>query len=193
MTYFADGTIFKKRTVEPSGNPAVYKNEVYIYKRASAFPRAYIVHKAIFQPNVKAAFDILKKLQTHLRDFAVINAQPVNDIAERLLAIPPEIKSSATVKRYGTNDVAVEADLKAPGFLILADAYHPDWKVLVGGKEDKIYLANNLMRAVYLPEGKHEVRFTFEPVWFKTGLILGLLCLSAVIAMLLPFRAGKRP
>ncbi len=176
-----------------SGNPPVYKNEVTIYERSSAFPRAYIVHKAVFQPDAKAAFGILKKFQLHLREFAVINAPPINDIAGRLAALAPEIKSSAAVKRYEANDVVVEADLKAPGFLILADSYHPDWKVFVDGKEDKIYPANNLMRAVYLSAGKHEVRFAFQPMWFTAGLILGFLSLCAVIAMMLPFRTEEKP
>lgn len=175
-----------------AGNPPIYKNEVFIYERPSAFPRAYVVHKAIFQPDTQAAFGILTKFQQHLREFAVINAPPINDVAEKLTAIAPEIRSSAEIKHYEANEVVVEADLNAPGFLILADAYHTDWKVTVDGKREKLYAANNLMRAVYLTAGKHEVKFTFQPIWFMIGLGLGLFSLGAVLTMMLRPRAGKR-
>jgi len=70
--------------------------------------------------------------------------------------------------------------------LFLSDAYYPGWQAFANGEETKIYRANYAFGAVYLPKGKHQVRFVYTPTGFKLGLavtIAGLILTLAVLAV----------
>ena len=47
-------------------------------------------------------------------------------------------------------------------------------KVYVDGERDKIYQADYLFRAVFLEKGNHIIRFTYDPLSFKIGLLISL-------------------
>jgi hypothetical protein len=71
--------------------------------------------------------------------------------------------------------VVVEAELAEPGLVVLADAFHPDWSVVVssdGGPPRllPILRTNRIHRGVSLPEGRHVLEFryrsrTFARTW----------------------------
>ena len=73
--------------------------------------------------------------------------------------------------------------MKNPGFLVLSDTYHPDWKAYVDGKKEEIFITDHLIRSVFLKKGVHTVKFKFQPVSFYIGSIISLL--SALIFLFL--------
>ncbi len=85
------------------------------------------------------------------------------------------------IKEHSLNKVLIEADLYAPGLLVLSDACYPGWKAFVDGKETRIYRTNYVMRGVFLPKGRHSVEFKYEPFSFKVG---GLLSLTTFVLIL---------
>ena len=70
------------------------------------------------------------------------------------------------------------------GVLILGDNYYPGWKVYVDGKQRKILKANFFLRGVFLNKGGHKVRFVYDPMSFKVGLVISLLTLSGIFALI---------
>lgn len=56
------------------------------------------------------------------------------------------------------------------GLLFFSDTFYPGWKAYVDGVEKKIYQANYAFRAVEIPEGLHEVKFSYKPESFFLGL-----------------------
>ncbi len=82
--------------------------------------------------------------------------------------------SKAKVVDYQANSVKIEARMDEEGFLVLSDTYYPGWRVWVDGREEKIYCADYLLRAVHLSSGLHRVKFVFDPLSFKLGLWMAL-------------------
>ncbi len=166
----------------------VYQHEVDIYTRPNAFPRVFVVHKVTFEADGQKAFRILKLLHAHLREGIVVNERPDQKILGLLQETPLVDDSSARIIRYTPNDVVIEADLKSPGFLVFSDAFHPDWRVRVNGKPGHVYLTDNLIRSVFLLNGKHRVEFTFCPLSFYLGRWVSLVSLIMVGILLFPRR-----
>lgn len=91
------------------------------------------------------------------------------------------------ILRYGPQEVIVEASLHKPRFLVMSDSYYPGWKVSVDGEPDKLYRAYYFLRAVHLDAGKHIVRFVYDPLSYKLGVIISVM----TIILLLFFGAGS--
>jgi len=79
--------------------------------------------------------------------------------------------------------VAITVDSATSGFLVLSDLFYPGWKAFVGEREVPIYRANYLFRAVWLPQGRHSVRFEYHPASFRYGLIVSAGTALVVLAV----------
>ncbi|MFA5087754.1 MAG: YfhO family protein [Candidatus Omnitrophota bacterium] len=162
----------------------VYSNEVNVYKRDTAFPRVFVTHRVVFSTDKEKTFDILRSMQLHLRDFVVIDHKLDPSIMAILQATPVRDNSSAKITKYTPNEVVIEADIETPGFLILSDTYHPDWKVWINGKPSRIYIADYLIRSVFLNAGRHQVRFVFHPMSFYVGIFFSAISFFIIVVLL---------
>jgi hypothetical protein len=53
--------------------------------------------------------------------------------------------------------------------------------VTLDGKKWKVFQTNYLVRSVFVPEGKHEIKYVFAPVSFKIGLAVSACSLLALL------------
>lgn len=84
------------------------------------------------------------------------------------------------------------------GSLVLADAYYPGWTATVDGHPVTIGLYQRFLRSVPVPDGGHQVKFSYQPRSLRLGLVisgLGLLltALAALVAVPAALRRGRRP
>ena len=73
---------------------------------------------------------------------------------------------SASIVRYEERLVEIEASADADSLLVLLDAATPGWRATVNGAPAEILTANVAFRAIWLPSGRHRVRFTYEPPYW---------------------------
>ncbi len=101
----------------------------------------------------------------------------------------------AIVESESADDIVLRANASQPGFLILADTFYPGWKAEVDGREEEIRPANGAFRAIPLPAGRHEVRFSYDSAAVRWGWIATLLgfVLAAGIGAVALVRRRKRP
>jgi hypothetical protein len=157
----------------------VYDREVKVYERAGAFPRAFVVHQAIFNPSEEPLYALLYQNRERLAEFVLIKDRPESGIQNQLAQVPVNDDSRAVMKKYSPNEVIIQATMNNPGFLVLSDLFHPDWKALVDNNPTRVYEADYLFRAVFLNPGQHTVRFVFRPFSFYLGSIISLLTVLA--------------
>ncbi len=155
----------------------VYDNEVKVYENLDAMPRAFMVPYA-------------EKVSPQDIDHALRSLNPRCEVILEAdadisgLAQASEPASDCSVKpveivQYGGNEVLLQANMTAPGWLVLADSYFPGWKAYyqpadapAGTQETAltIYKADGNFRAVHLEPGDWTVRFVYSPMSFKLGL-----------------------
>jgi hypothetical protein len=72
------------------------------------------------------------------------------------------------------------------GWLVVSEAYHPDWTVTIDGKASEVHRAEAALLSAYVPPGSHEVTFQFKaPAWYSICLALGTLSWIVALAALL--------
>ncbi len=63
----------------------------------------------------------------------------------------------------GLHEVTIEAELSAPGLVVLGDSFYPGWRATVDGEPAPILATNHIFRGVVVPAGRHEIRFDYAP------------------------------
>jgi hypothetical protein len=79
----------------------------------------------------------------------------------------------------------------ATGWIVVSEAYHPDWTVMIDGKTAQTTRAEAALLATYVPQGSHEVVFSFSPpAWYGILSIISVLMwfVALVGLVLLPSR-----
>ena len=77
------------------------------------------------------------------------------------------------------------------GWLVVSEAYHPDWTVTIDGKSAEVHRAEAALLSTYVPAGSHEVIFQFKaPSWYSFCLTIGAISWIVALAALLylPFK-----
>jgi hypothetical protein len=163
---------------DPQFNLVFRSPEMNIYQNRDFLPRAYIVHKTKVITSRDAILQELKGPAFQPRDCVVLedSSSPSPDST----AAPDTGKAPLPrITEYQPNKVVVRATLLRSGYLILADTYYPGWEAYVDGREEKIYRANYVQRALYLEPGEHRIEFVYRPYSFRVGLVVSLLTACA--------------
>jgi hypothetical protein len=100
------------------------------------------------------------------------------------------------VRRYDYNSLELEVEAPVRGVLYWADGFDPSWRAWVDGKEVPVHRANLAFKAVFVPAGRHAVRFEYRPTPIVvTGLLfvaLGFVgALAAIWALVTPPRLPR--
>ncbi|MCE0498961.1 MAG: YfhO family protein [Methylacidiphilales bacterium] len=146
--------------------------------------------KATFVPDAEffpSNDDILKRLPDPTWN---PRATVLLNIADGKPAPPQAYVSSlparADVKLYTPNEIDVSLWTPRSGFLLVNDQYDPDWQATVDGKPAELLKADDILRAVRVPQGDSEVvmryatRYHFGAILRQmTGLNLGDASVSA--------------
>jgi hypothetical protein len=155
------------------------------YQNQTCLPRAFVVHD----------FEVIQDEEALLQELAgedfdpgrtvLLEETPREVAGEELPLMQPHEEERVDFVSYTPNEVTLEAEVAASGFLILADSFYPGWKAYVDGKETKVYVADYILRSVYLEAGRHVVRFAFEPLSFAWGAAISIMTLAIVSLLLL--------
>ncbi|NOX17183.1 MAG: YfhO family protein [Chlorobi bacterium] len=151
----------------------------YVSVNHSALPRAFFVNKV----EKKKPIDILNGIKNNEFDPSQV---AFAEIGETKIDAPD---SSASVKFLSYADEKIEIETVASGnnFMVLSDTYYPNgWKAFIDGAETEIYRTDHALRGIVVPQGKHKILFTYDPVSFEISKYLAL-SLSGGLYILLIF------
>lgn len=156
----------------------VYKDdEVSVYERTTALPRAWIVHRAT-QVAPGAAMGAVTR-----KDFAPRSTVILEDSVPTLRHPSDRQTERADVEKYTPDYIALTTRTTAAGLLVLSEPYYPAWKAYVDGEPVPLYAANHVVRAVPLPEGSHRVELRFESEMLNAGLTTSALAYVALVCV----------
>jgi hypothetical protein len=165
--------------------PLAVSNEGYlVFENPHALPRAFVTYATHPAPPTPELLPLIADA-----DFDPLAASYVEGDPE-LANEPAPRGHRATLLRDYETIVEIEADLVAPGLVVLADSFYPGWVATVDGEPATILATNHLFRGVPVPAGRHVVRFEYRPGSLMLGAILAAGGLVLLVLLLVPRRAG---
>ncbi len=132
---------------------------VGLYENPRALPRAYVTYRAAPAPDTATLLERLSRDDFDPLVLSYVEGEPGFVAA----ASAPARGGPARVTRDEETVIEVEAELAAPGLLVLADSYAAGWRAQVDGAPASVRAANFLFRGVPVPAGRHRVRFEYRP------------------------------
>lgn len=147
---------------------------LHVWRNPAALPRAYVARR--WQP-VDAEGAV-----------AALHASPPPDprvpLVETAQQPPPDAPigvSPAAVREPWPERVEVEV-AEGGGWLVLTDTLSAGWTATLDGSPVPIALANGWQRAVWVPEGAHDVVFEYRAPGLREGALVSAVCLAALAA-----------
>jgi len=144
-------------------------NGYITYLNPDALPRAFFVDSLEVIGSREEVFRRLNSADFDPGRSAILARDPGSEIAR---AAHREV----SVDEYDLQCIVLSAETDAPSLLVLSEIYYPaGWRAYVDDEEVEIHRANWILRSVFVPEGKHTVRFEFAPRTFTLGIWITVL------------------
>ena len=159
------------RQLTPDPWRRLLAREVKVYASDAVLPRAFLVPKAIYEPDDEAAPAILRDPGFDPATTVLIHAPPPQtdgDVPESAAA-----PGTARIARYTATEIDLAADSAAAAWLVLSDAWYPGWEATLDGRPAPLLRGNLMFRAIPVPAGRSEVSLRYRPSWLPGALIIG--------------------
>jgi hypothetical protein len=183
LKYDKSGSVDKEGNVSykfqlPKLKPVFEDRSVVVLENTSALPRAFLVYDYQIETDKRKIFDVLLGPKFNFKKKIVLEEKISNSL---------KIGEIKQVKYLGeiNGESRILVNHEGEGLLFVSDSYYPGWKAYVDGQETKIYRANYTFRAVFVPEGEHEIKFLFQPQSFKIGAGISIFILVVLIGLFL--------
>lgn len=141
-------------------------DDVRVYRCTRSLPHAFMVFHATNVKDQNEAFEELSKKSFDPFKQVIIE----NYLGSWRNGFPREKLKELSIIRPNANQVIVRSD--RPGMLVINEAFYPGWKAQIDGVATKVYRANAYFRAIEVPEGRHEIVFSYVPSGFMLGVYL---------------------
>jgi len=160
------------------GNVAVFNmlNTRYIIQQGESGPVAQFnpgaLGNAWFVDTVQIVQNADEEIHA-LSDFNPLRKAIVDQRFKKYLDnISPVNDTLGTIKLvdYKPNKLVYKSETQSQKVAVFSEIYYEKgWKVTIDGKPQDHFRANYVLRAMIVPEGSHEIIFTFEPKMFEIG------------------------
>ena len=171
----------------------VYQFEdIYIHENYDVYPRAFLVNNFKTVEKDTAQEYLLKNPDFNLRQNVILEEKLSNELINKLKLSKDNEINNVNIISYETNNVLIETSNYDASILILTDVYYPGWKAFIDGTETKIYRADGLVRAVFVPEGDHTIEFVYLPESYTIGITISLITALILVAIYFVYRNKYR-
>lgn len=128
-----------------------------------AYGNAWFVDKVNYVENANQEIDEVGKL--NLRHEAVADAKFKEQLGTSQLQATTSL---VKMTEYKPNHLTYEVQSDKGGVIVFSEVYYPGWTATIDGKSAELGRVNYILRALNVPQGKHQVVLDFHPTSIKT-------------------------
>ena len=153
-------------------------------ENVTAFGNAWFVTNVEWANNANEELDDLGEV--NLRNTAVVAKADFG-------FLKASGNGTAILTSYSANEARYEVASDKGGLVVFSEVYYPGWTATIDGQPAEVGRANYVLRALNVPDGKHEIVFTFQPQSIRVTetiayVALGVLILLVVATIALKFK-----
>ena len=166
-------------------NPNFTKVEKYngIFENLNVLPKAWFIGKI---KNVTSQKESLNSLISNTPDLS--EAAIVVNYNGEIIYNP--VNDNVEIKSLESNEIFVKTSNDSSSLLVLSEIYYkPNWECYIDNQKVDIFQTNHVLRSVYVPSGKHNIKFIYNKNnWEKARLLSrSLFYLSLIVVLFLCF------
>jgi hypothetical protein len=154
-----------------------------LVENTAARPRVSIVGEVLPADGTTTA-DRLHALAWDPSSQAVVEGLRADDLRAPASSSTSGSIGEARLLTYTPTEIVAQAEMTAPGYLILADRFDDGWRATVDDHEVPVARANGVERLVAVPAGSHVVRFSYAPYPVYLGLVISGIAALAWLGVL---------
>jgi hypothetical protein len=185
------------RPTAPGVREVYSGSDARIWENPRALPRAYATSAVRMVPGEAGSFQAVTAADFSPRRFAVVEGRTAPaGVNARPAKRRPVSPGPVTIRRDEPQAIDLEADLRRPAVVVMADSWAPGWEPTVDGRSVPSLRANYLYRGVRVPAGRHRIEWRYRPAAVTAGGVVSALSLLALVALavaLLRRRLRDRP
>ncbi len=161
-----------------AGEPNPVYADAYwkVYENPQAYPRAWIVHRAVVEPDAEKLQRQLADSSFDSRHTALIGAP----LAAALDPAPDGAAEDTRVTAYEPNRMELQARAAGRGLVVLSEMFYPGWRAEVDGRAAPIHKVDGALRGIEVPAGTHRITLRYAPVSVYAGAAMTLLAFLGV-------------
>lgn len=148
-------------------------------ERTSAFPMAWLVHKARVVEAARVAEIMRSDTAIDYHDEAVLETELPYPLGTR------SHRDSIGILQYSPDRVRYYVRCNSAALAVLSEIFYPAWNAYLDGERIPLYRANYCLRGVFLPPGEHQLELRYESAAFATGSLVTAASLASAVALLL--------
>src|SRR3989344_5886696 len=135
-------------------------NKIRLYTNPDAFPLAFLVPDAIFEPDPAIVRHRLSAADYEGRHYIYVDGpSPPADLPEPR---GQSTNGTAHITRYTSTRVDIEVAASEDAWLVLTDNYTREWQTFVDEQPQRPLFANTIWRTAKVPAGNHTVSFQYH-------------------------------
>jgi hypothetical protein len=168
--------------------PVATRDGVRVYQNTTALPRARWVGALQVIADDRVALERLARGRLDPRRVAVVASPPPSGF------VGGDVTAAGRVifARDDPEQVVLEVDAPARGFVVLADQDFPGWQATVNGEPAAIVRADYVFRLVEVPAGRSTVDFRYRPRPLFAGALVSAATLVVLVLILVRSRASAQ-
>ena len=165
-----------------NGKYIIYSPQAPAIQNVNAYGNAWFVKDYKIVADADAEMASLQQIDP--KQTAIIDARFKSDIKD----FTKDNNASIILTSYQPNHLIYESKTSSTQLAVFSEVYYDKgWTAYIDDKEVPHFRADYILRAMYIPEGKHKIEFKFEPAIYSIGMIIGIV--SSILLLLL-FASG---
>jgi hypothetical protein len=163
--------------------PTAFGSHAVLYERDTIPAYARVVRSAV----KLADGDVVPTVLDRRFPVSTVVVLPDTSTADVAAAVAPFPASAvrARVAEWAPGRMRIVLDGRddAPGHLLIAENWYPDWRASVDGRPAAVRRVNHTLLGVDLPAGARDVAITFDSPAYARGKLVSLVALIVAVAM----------
>jgi hypothetical protein len=160
-----------------------------VYRRTNAIPRAYLVGRFEVVSDERAVERLIAA------DFDARTTVVLPEPLPTTVTLEADPQGTVEWGARASDGYTLQVTTDRPALLVVSENYYPAWRVTVDDAAAPLLRVNYTFRAVPVPAGSHEVRFTYrsDTLSASAGASVAVLLLLLIVAIggTIRGRAGK--